>query len=476
MVFIWMMLFFWGYAVCTASQPDLIQKKARVDELFSQWAKPGSPGAAVVIVQKGEIIYKKNYGMADLEHNIPITDTTVFCIGSVSKQFTGFIIAQLEEEGKLSLDDDIRKYLPGLPDFGDTVTIRHLIHHTSGLREQFHLFTMAGVSLADTITMEQIFKLVKRQKKLNFKPGDRVMYSNTGYSLLAMIIERVTGKSFRQYAHQVIFKPLGMNDAFFHDNFQEVIKNRARSYAAGDDGVLINALLNHGLVGNTGLFTTANDLAKWIKNFMNPKIGGDNFIKKMTGTFTLNDGEKSDYGFGIGVTQYRGLNVLLHSGHDSAYRCYLSYFPDQVFGLAVLTNFYSINPSSMGKKIEDIFLAEHFPSKKEKKGAAEQTSSDIRPTVPLTDQQAVEFTGTYYSGELDTTYYIILRDGKLFLTHSRNEDVSLTFTGKDTFSTSAWWLESISFKRGPNGKISGCNFSSGRARDVYFLNNPLVVL
>lgn len=462
-----------GCALCTAApSTDLEKKKDRVDELFSQWDKPDSPGAAVVIVQNSKIIYKKNYGMADLEHNIPINEFTVFCVGSVSKQFTGFAIAQLEEEGKLSLDDDIRKYIPELPDFGKTIQIRHLIHHTSGLREQFHLLTMAGVSLADTITMEQILKLVKRQKKLNFKPGDQVMYSNTGYSLLAEIVQRITGKSFREYMEETIFKPLGMTNSHFHDESHEIIKNKANPYMLAENDVLMRALLNHEIVGNTGLFTSAGDLAKWIMNFMQPKIGGPNLLIKMTRTFVLNNGEKSDYGFGIGVTQHWGLRVLLHSGHDSGYRCYLSYFPEQTFGIAVLTNFYSLNPSAVGRKIEKIFLAELLPPTETEKPKREstpgRTTPNSQPVFSLTEQQLKEYTGKFYSEELDTTYHVIIRNGKLFLTHIRNDDVLLTPAGKDIFSGSAWWLKSVFFTRDKSGRISGYKFSSSRAQLVYF--------
>ena len=456
--------------VCLADSTSLETKKEQVNTLFAQWNKPGTPGAAVVVVQKGKTVFKNFYGFANLEHGIPISENTVFAVGSVSKQFTGFAILQLEKQGKLSLQDDIRIYIPELPDLGETVTISHLLHHTGGLKEQFHLLAMAGVFNADTITMDQILKLVINQKHLAFKPGERLMYSNTGYMLLATIVQRITGKSFRRYMDEIVFQPLGMTHSHFHDDLTEIIKNKADSYDVDETTApgFARGLLNHGIVGNTGLFTTASDMAKWLNNWIDHKIGGPDLLEKMTRTDLLNSGEKTDYGFGIGVTAYRGLKVLLHSGSDSGYRAYTAIFPDQSFGLAVFTNLYAINPSALGKKIQDIFLSEYFTSPEEKP-KTEEIAGETQKNITLTREQLAEYTGTFYSEELGTVYKIERLVKILALTHIRNETVLLKPSAdKDVFTCDTWWLKEVAFTRDKNGKISGCRLSSSRAPNVIF--------
>lgn len=235
---------------------DPLTKK--VDQLFATWDKPESPGAAIAVIKDGVVVYKRGYGSANLEYNVPITPQTVFHVASVSKQFTAFAIALLAHQGKLSLDDDIRKHLPEVPDFGKKITIRHLIHHTSGLRDQWTLLGMAGWRLDDVITKEHILKMVRHQKELNFDPGAENLYSNTGYTLLAVIVERVSGQSFRDYTDANIFKPLGMTNTHFHDDHERIVKNRAYSYSpAGPGGGFKAAPLNYANVGATSLFTTA---------------------------------------------------------------------------------------------------------------------------------------------------------------------------------------------------------------------------
>lgn len=187
---------------------DLLNRK--VDKLFTEWNKPDSPGAALAVIKDGSVIYKNGYGSANLEYNIPITPSTIFHVASVSKQFTAFAVVMLADQGKLSLDDDIRKHLPEIPDFGKTVTIQHLVHHISGMRDQWELLAMAGWRLDDVITKEHILTMVRHQRELNFNPGDEHMYCNTGYTLLAEIVERVTGQSFSEWTKANLFKPLGM--------------------------------------------------------------------------------------------------------------------------------------------------------------------------------------------------------------------------------------------------------------------------
>src|SRR5258708_11516084 len=231
-----------------------------------------TPGASVAVQKDGKLIYSKGFGYADLEYDIKNTPATIFHIASVSKQFTAFSIAMLVDQGKLSLDDDIRKYLPELHDFGSVITINHLIHHTSGLRDQWNLLLMAGWRLDDVITQKQIMRMISRQRELNFKPGEEMLYCNTGFTLLAEIVSRVTGKSFPDWTHKNIFEPLEMKNTLFYDDHEKMVKNRAYSYYQFKDGYK-KSVLNYANVGATSLFTTVEDLSKWAVNFETMKVG-----------------------------------------------------------------------------------------------------------------------------------------------------------------------------------------------------------
>ncbi len=359
---------------------DALKKK--VDQLFATWDKPESPGAAIAVIKDGAVVYKRGYGSANLEYNIPITPQTVFHVASVSKQFTAFAIVLLANQGKLSLDDDIRKHLPEVPDFGKKITIRHLIHHTSGMRDQWTLLGMAGWRLDDVITKEHILKMVRYQKELNFDPGAEYLYSNTGYTLLAVIVERVTGQSFRDYAEANIFKPLGMTNTHFHDDHEEIVKNRAYSYvSAGANRGFKAAPLNYANVGATSLFTTAEDLARWVINFDEKKIGGADAIKQMQQVGVLNSGKQLTYAFGLTTGPYRGLNTVGHAGGDAAYRSFAVWFPDQRFGVVVLSNFNLLGPQQLATKIADVYLADKLVTEPPKPTVAERTAVKVDPAI-----------------------------------------------------------------------------------------------
>jgi CubicO group peptidase (beta-lactamase class C family) len=281
----------------------------------------------------------------------------VFHVASVSKQFTAFCIALLAKEGKLSLDDDIRLYLPEMHDFGKKITLQHLIHHTSGLRDQWELLAMAGWRLDDVITTDHILQMAWRARELNFNPGDEELYCNTGYTLLAEIVSRVSKKSFRAFADSAIFKPLGMTNTHVHDSHEMIVKNRSYSYVSGPEGEFRLAPLNYANAGATSLFTTVEDLAKWINNFDQPTVGGPEVIRQMHERFTLNNGQTINYAFGLGLDTYKGLQRVGHSGGDAAFRSHLVRFPDQKFAVAILCNTGAINPSRLSEQIAEIYLA-----------------------------------------------------------------------------------------------------------------------
>ncbi len=369
----------------TACQSESLSEAStpnpKVDKLFESWNKPDSPGAALAVLKDGEVIYKKGYGYANLEYDIPITSSTIFHVASVSKQFTAFAIVMLTNQGKLSLDDDIHKYLPEVPDFGKIITIRHLIHHISGLRDQWEMLAMAGWRLDDVITKEHILTAVSHQKELNFNPGEEYLYCNTGYTLLAEIAERVTGTPFQEWTQNNMFKPLGMSNTHFHDDHEMIVKNRSYSYVPKENGGFKKRVLSYANVGATSLFTTVEDLAKWADNFFKKRLGGPEVMAQMEQQGILNNGEKIDYAFGIGIGKYNGLKTISHSGGDAGFRSHLLLFPDQRFAVAVLSNCGSINPGQLARQTAEVYLGNLMEEETNKEKPSERKVANIPSSV-----------------------------------------------------------------------------------------------
>ena len=380
-------------------------KAKKVDELFATWDKQDSPGCAVAVMKNNKLIYKQGYGYANLEYDIPITPATIFHVASVSKQFTAMAILLLADEGKISLDDDVRKHVSEVPAFGETITIRHLIHHTSGLRDQWQLLILAEWRLDDVITTEDVLELVGLQQELCFKPGDEYLYCNTGYTLMAVIIERVSGMTFTQFCTERIFDPLKMHSTHFHEDHTKIVKNRAYSYAPKEEGFK-HSVLSYAIAGATSLFTTVEDLALWEQNFYDAKVGGAAVIKQMHQRGTLNNGEQIDYAFGLAVGDYKGLKMISHSGGDAGYRSNLTRIPEQHFSVAFLGNLSTLNPSALARKVVDVYLAEEFEVDSEK-------SIDSLPVIELSPNQLSNKTGFYYSAEKAKTHRLEIRDSKL---------------------------------------------------------------
>src|SRR4051812_18388416 len=256
------------------------QSNARVDSIFAAFDKRDSPGCAVSVSDSGRTVFAKGYGMASLEHDVPITPNSAFYAASVSKQFTAFAVAMLAQQGKLSLDDDIRKWIPEVPNFGKKITVRNLIHHTSGLRDYFGLLGMTGWPSDGPLTEARFLDLVSRQKALNFDPGSRHLYSNTGYVLLSILVKRVSGQSLREFTDQAIFGPLGMSNSHFRDDHTMLVKNRALAYSPRSGGWQMN-VPGFDVVGDGGLFTTVEDMARWARNFDDHTVGGDELAARV---------------------------------------------------------------------------------------------------------------------------------------------------------------------------------------------------
>ena len=339
----------------TKREPDYLLT-GKVNKLFAEWDRPDCPGCALAIIKDGQIIYKHGYGIANLEYNIPITPSSVFYVGSIAKQFTAMCIALLVQQGKLSLDDNIRKFTPEIPDYGAPITIRHLIHHTSGLRDFWDLIGQAGRRWDDAYNINDVIEAVTKQKDLNCKPGEKHIYSNSGYMLLAVIVQRATGKSLREYAEEQIFKPLGMRHTRFHDDHTSILRNRAFGYVPQNGNDFSVHSINNDLVGAGGLWTTVEDLSLWDANFYTAKVGGRGLIQQIQTPGTVTDGTKIDYAFGLHIDEYKGLKRVRHGGVFAGYRAEMIRFPDKRFSVALLCNSSSIVPTKIANEIADIFL------------------------------------------------------------------------------------------------------------------------
>jgi CubicO group peptidase (beta-lactamase class C family) len=418
-----------------------------VDKLFAELNNTESPGIAILVVHDGEVLLRRCYGMANLEHKIPITPETVFDIASVSKQFCGMAVSMLIEQGKITLQDDIRKYIPELPDFGHTITIDHLVHHTSGIRDWPATLALAGWCRGDVISFDQILTMAFNQQDLNFKPGHEYSYSNTGYNLLAELVKRVTGKTFRQWTDENIFQPLGMINTHFQDDHTELVLNKAYGYARGSDGKF-NAVPN-GLtaLGSSSLYTNINDLARWVINLDDPKIGGKAVLERMVTRGVLNSGSKIIYAFGLNIDKYRGLRTLSHNGSWASFRTYLVHFPDQRFSVVVLLNYSPSNSSRAAYDVADIYLAD----KLKPRSKTDQKRTEPTPVkVPITVLD--EYVGKY---RLEKGWYVtISRSGDRLMKQASAEDIfPMTATSEKRFWVKAYNAP-IVFKRDKAGQVS----------------------
>jgi CubicO group peptidase (beta-lactamase class C family) len=387
--------------------PEAASLQAQIDKVFAQWDKPASPGCALAVIKDGQIVYKRGYGLADLDHDIPITSTSVFHVASISKQFTAMAIHLLAREGKLSLDDEVRRHIPELPDFKEKITIRHLLHHTSGLRDQWSLLIMAGWRLSeDVVKDEDVLDLITRQQALNFKPGDQHLYSNTGYTLMAIIVKRASGQSMREFTEARIFKPLAMNSTFFRDDHLVVVKNQAYAYAPGSNQTFRLSVPNYDTVGASSLLTTVEDLAKWEQNFYDYRVGGKEVIDQMQTTTALNDGEKFPYAHGLVVGQYKGLKIVEHGGADAGYRANLLRFPEQKFSIACTCNGANIAPNQLSRQVADVYLKDLL------KAEAPKSDAPVA-AVPLSEQQLKDKVGVYWNAAMGNLGRVTLTNNKL---------------------------------------------------------------
>lgn len=440
---------------------------AKVDAIFANFDKPDSPGCALGVIQNGKLIYARGYGQANLEHDIANGSKLVYDIGSTSKQFAAASILLLAQQGKLSLEDDVRKFIPELPSYQKPILIRHLIHHTSGLRDYLTLFSLAGVSFDDTTTEADALKIIVRQKALNFTPGDEWLYSNSGYFLLSIIVKRASGKSYPEFAKEHIFDPLGMKHTLVLDNHKRIVPMRATGYAPNTKGGFQTEMSNFEQTGDGAVLTSVEDLLLWDQNFYEPKVGGKAFLDAMHAVGAFNDGKKHDYASGLFIEEYKGLRKVSHGGSWAGYRSELIRFPDQKFSVACLCNLGTVNPSALAQRVADVYLAEQFKTTESKASTMRGTPPKLPDPITLTAEQLAEYTGGYYSEELDTTYKLAVENDKLFAIDRNENKRLLTPRSRELFTLIQG--AQFEFTRDASGKVTGFGVNAGRIRGVRFV-------
>lgn len=394
-----------------ADWPSAATVAPKIDRLFKEYDRPKGPGCAVGVYTAGQILFAKGYGQADLEAKRPITPGSVFNIASLSKQFTAFAIALLESEGKLSLDAPVRQYVPELPDFGTPITVRHLVHHISGLRDFGSLMELTGWQLDQKLPKGELLKLLARQRELNFAPGTAHEYGNTNYVLLALIIERVSGRSYGDFLAERIFRPLGMSSSAFGDP-AAATQSLARNYTPDGHGFIVNHVWARAYApGVVNIHSSIKDLARWDGNFFRPAVGDRNLIDRLYSPARLTSGEPTSYAFGLSTGTHRNFRTIAHSGLGGG-SFYLLRFPEQRLSVATLCNEYGVGPQapdtySLSFAVADLFLP------RVEAGSRLSKPQAVAPPVALSQAELKSFVGDYWIQDEGTPISVRLTAGGL---------------------------------------------------------------
>lgn len=401
---------------------------ARIDRIFAQWDRSDSPGCALGVFRDGRIVYARGYGMANLELGVALSPQSVLDIGSTSKQFTAMSVVLLAQQGKLSLDDDVRKHIPELPAYEKPVTIRHILTHTSGLRDYLTLWYLAGIDDADYTTEAEALEVIARQKVLNFAPGEQRLYSNSGFFLASVLVERASGKSLAQFAEENIFRPLGMRHTRFNNDHTSIIPGRATGYARRDGGGYSTSMSDFEQIGDGGVLTSIEDLQLWDENFYTGKVGGRAAIELLHQRAVLNNGRTESFALGLIVDTHRGQRRVRHGGSWAGYRAELMRFPDQHLSVATLCNLAGTDPTTLARRVAEVYLAPAF-------AAAPETPADRAPAsgpVTLAARDVQRFVGLYQSPLTGELRRVRLRGDSLQISDLASA-LPLEATGPDRF-------------------------------------------
>jgi len=421
-------------ALASADAPVIRDPMAgRIDAIFAPFARNDAPGCVVGVSRSGEIAFTGAYGMADVAHHVPLDDTTRLSVASTTKPFTALAVLLLASDGKIRLDDDVRTYVPELPVFGAPITIRELLNHTSGLRDYWNLFNMAGWRTSDIETQADVLWLVHRQTALNHPTGAEFLYTNTGYILLAVIVERVSGKPFRSFLTERIFEPLGMTRSDVKMEPAQVVEDLATGYWGHDPATLRLAPRPLAFAGNSGVVTTVRDLARFDANFYEPKVGTKALLDSMSAPGRLKDGTTFGYGFGFFIGTHRGRRMISHAGSDLGYKAEFIRFPDDRLAVSVLCNAFDIAPTPLALQVADLYLP-----KDEAASAPPVPSGDAaaRPGKPP-EVPTPALAGLYWQGATGGIHRFFLEGDTLMLDGGGEGNFPLTSLGGGAYRLTA---------------------------------------
>lgn len=435
-------------------EPIATDPSNRVDQLLSFYSND-QPGAVIGVIENGEMVFSKAYGKANITHNLDFKLNTPTNIGSVSKQFTAFAILLLEQQGLLSIDDDVRKHIPEFPDFGELITIKHLLNHTNGLREIYNLLPITGWSGENKLLRSEILNSLKRQKKLQVSPGEEFNYNNSAFILLAEIVERKTDSKFPDWMKKNIFEPLGMKETYVRSDPSQIIPNASQGYSQGENG-FIEAGDLYAAYGAGGIYTTPLDLSKWLQNFKEPKVGGKEVIEKLVTPGILKKGDTLPYALGIGVSERKGLKMYAHSGADIAHRAYLIYYPELNSGIITMSNNASFS-TSIGNEISDLFFANHLVIKEKK---VQDDDTENSQTFKVDVKTLKSYVGKYKASSIGLVIDYKLEKGQLIAYPTGQSALPLQPTSKATF-TYEGIDATIIFKLNDDGESVGALHKQG---------------
>lgn len=525
-----------------------IEKK--IDRIFSDWDQNNYPGGVIIITNDKEVVFSKAYGLANIQYNAPNTIESLFNIGSVSKQFTALGIISLHLDGQLNIDDDVRKYIPELYDFEHQITIRHLLHHTSGLRSTPEFFGLIGWRDGDAIYTEDDFRFLCKQKSLNFEPGSQFMYSNSGYILLAKIIERISGKDYNSWMKENIFQPLGLSNTYVNETNNNSLPLVSTPYMEVAPEQFTTVENSSQDIGASNIYTNATDLSKWMSNFNDPAKGWEKAFQMLLTTDSLNNGEPNNYAFGIFLDDFFGNSRIQHSGGVSGFISHAMYFPEEKISIVLLSNALSRSANEKMVMIQQLFLDNKTSTKKKinaplvektnlenakdhlgdywnKEGNYPRSIYIVNDTLwymrnngmkspllqigdnqfiiggindivkvsfepknlmmvrdednpvqiferydanPITNEAKMDYVGSFYSDELETTYTISLEDGELMGYHTKHGYFPIQILKSDVIDWSGFAI--AEYIRNDKKEVIGFLVSINRAKNIFFRKLP----
>lgn len=441
-----------------------------IDGVFAEYDRTSGPGCAVGVAEAGRLVFARGYGIGQMDHRIPLSGESVFYLASVAKQFAAAAIVIAEHEGHLSLDDPVSAHIPEFPTYAQgAVTIRHLVHHTSGVRDYLTLMRLAGTPYENILSDEDMLGLITRQRELNFVPGTEHLYSNSGYVLLAEIVKRATGRSLREYADEKIFRPLGMSNTHFHDDRLQVVPGRVFSYdPPAGGGWRTSYLIDFDKVGDGGLYSSVADLAKWDRAFYEDVLGVPGFAERMYRRGVLAGGDTIAYARGLSVGERRGLARVSHGGGFMAFRTMIARYPEQRTTVITLCNVGTANPGALSTAVEDIVLAGVFTEPPDERVAptppAGAPGAADEPAFAVSEAAVVALAGTYHSPELDATWRLEADGTSLLLHHPRGVTETLTARREGVFGSGG--IE-FAFEH-DEGRAVAFVLAAGRVRNLRF--------